>query len=90
MNNNTPNATATGRVLSDDEVNAIADDVATREFAMDAIRRRGRPFLGTAPSHLVPVRLDPDPHDSPRVRAIKNHATSSEVIRAALREYPAS
>jgi uncharacterized protein (DUF4415 family) len=84
------NTTATGRVLTDDEIDAIASEVATRDFDIDAIRRRGRPSLGTTPSRLVHVRLDSDLHDSLRVRAIKDHATSGEVIRAALREYLAS
>ncbi len=90
MTKTPPNITATGRVLTDDEIDAIANDVAVREFDVVAIRRRGRPALGSTPSRLVPVRLDSDLHDSLRVRAIKDHATSSEVIRAALREYLAS
>jgi len=90
MNDTTPNITATGRVLTDDEIDTIADDVAVRNFDVEAIRRRGRPALGSSPSRLVPVRLDSDLHDSLRVRAIKDHATSSEIIRAALRAYLAS
>jgi Ribbon-helix-helix protein, copG family len=84
------NITAAGRILTDDEIDAIADDVATAAFDVEAIRRRGRPSLGSAPSRLVPVRLDPELHDSLRVRAIKDHATASEVIRAALHLYLAS
>jgi len=90
MNDTTPNITATGRILTDDEIDSIADDVAVRNFDVEAIRRRGRPALGSSPSRLVPVRLDSDLHDSLRVRAIKDHATSSEIIRAALRAYLAS
>ena len=90
VNKKAQNITQAGRVLTDDEIDAIADDVASRHFDVDAIRRRGRPSLGTAPSRLVPVRLDPDLHDSLRVRAIKDHATNSEIIRAALQEYLAS
>ncbi len=90
MNKKAQNITETGRVLTDDEIDAIAEDVTNRHFDVDTIRRRGRPPLGTAPSRLVPVRLDPDLHDSLRMRAIKDHATNSEIIRAALREYLAS
>ena len=90
MTDNTPNITTAGRVLTDAEIDAIADDVAIRDFDVDAIRRRGRPALGSSPSRLVPVRMDSDLHDSLRVRAIRDHATSSEIIRAALREYLAS
>jgi uncharacterized protein (DUF4415 family) len=90
MDMTTRNITTTGRVLTDEEIDGLADDVAVQSFDVDAIRRRGRPTLGSAPSRLVPVRLDPDLHDSLRVRAIRDHATSSEIIRAALREYLAS
>lgn len=42
------------------------------------------------PAQLVPVRIDPELLDSLRSRAARDHATNSEVIRAALREYLAS
>ncbi len=82
--------TAAGRTLSDDEIDAIADDVATHQYDVDEIRRRGRPTLGTGPAQLVPVRLDPTLLTLLRSRAARDHATNSEVIRAALRQYLAS
>lgn len=82
--------TATGRPITDHDIDQIADTVATQGFDVEAIRRRGRPSLGSAPARLVPVRLDPELLDSLRVRAIRDHATNSEVIRTALREYLAS
>ena len=82
--------TASGEELTDVESGAIADDVATREYDVEKIRHRGRPTLGTGPAQLVPVRIDPELLDSLRSRAARDHATTSEVIRAALREYLAS
>jgi uncharacterized protein (DUF4415 family) len=82
--------TASGKELTDGEIDAIADDVATREYDVEEIRRRGRPTLGTGPAQLVPVRIDPELLDSLRSRAARDHSTNSEVIRAALREYLAS
>ena len=59
------------------------------------LRRRqdpasSRPSIGSGPAQLVPVRIDPDLLESLRARAIREHATNSDVIRAALREYLAS
>lgn len=82
--------TSSGRTITDVEIGAIADEVATRDYDVEEIRRRGRPTLGTGPAQLVPVRIDPELLDSLRSRAARDHATNSEVIRAALREYLAS
>lgn len=90
MTSKHPYTTATGRQLTAKDVDAIADDVATRDYDVEEIRRRGRPTLGTGPAQLVPVRLDPELLKSLRLRAERDHATNSEVIRIALREYLAS
>ena len=82
--------TSSGRTITDDEIDAIANDVATSEFDVEEIRRRGRPTIGAGPAQLVPVRIDPELLDSLRSRAARDHASNSEVIRAALREYLAS
>lgn len=82
--------TPSGRQLTDNEIDRLAEDVATADYDVDQIRRRGRPSIGSGPAQLVPVRLDPDLLDSLRARAIREHATNSDVIRAALREYLAS
>lgn len=69
---------------------AIADDVATREYDVEEIRRRFRPTVGTGPAQLAPVRMDPERLESLRSRAARDHANNSEFIRAALREHLAS
>lgn len=80
--------TKTGKVLTDAEIEAMADE-AERGYDVEALkaRRRGRPMLGTAPAEVVPVRLDPDLKRAVEVRAEADHTTTSEIIRAALRRF---
>lgn len=88
---NRPNyTTPSGRRLTDDEIDQLADEVASTDYDVEQIRRRGRPSIGSGPAHLVPVRLDPELLHSLRERAHRDHASNSEIIRAALREYLAS
>lgn len=56
-----PFKTKTGKVLTDPDIETLADE-AVRGCDVDVLktRRRGRPMLGSAPSEVVPVRLDPD------------------------------
>lgn len=56
-----PFTTKSGRVLSDADVEALADG-AERGYDVEDLerRRRGRPMLGSAPAEVVPVRLDPE------------------------------
>ena len=82
--------TPSGRKLTDDEIERLADDVASTDYDVAQIRRRGRPRIGSGPAQLVPVRLDPELLESLRARALRDHASNSEIIRAALREYLAS
>ena len=90
MTNEKTYRTAGGRVLTDADIEAIADEVATDEFAESVIRRRGPPTLGDGPSHLVPVRLDSELLEQLRDRAHHDHTTNSQIVREALRNYLAS
>lgn len=80
--------TKTGKVLTDADVEAIADE-AERHYDVDELktRRRGRPLLGSAPAEVVPVRLDPDLKQAVEARAEADHTTASEIIREALRRF---
>src|SRR5713101_3391158 len=80
--------TKTGKVLTDVDIEAMADE-AERGYDVEALktRRRGRPMLGTAPAEVVPVRLDPDLKQAVEARAEAEHATTSEIIREALRRF---
>ena len=81
--------TATGRVLTDDDLDAIASEVEHADYDVEDLktRRRGRPRLGSAPAEVVPVRLDPELKSAVEARAEAEHRTTSEIIREALRRY---
>jgi hypothetical protein len=81
--------TKTGRVLSDDEVNALADEVENTDYDIAKVksRRRGRPAMGSGPADVVPVRLDPELRKALEDRAAAEQTSSSEVIRRALRSF---
>jgi hypothetical protein len=76
-----------GRTLIDADIDSIAAHVATAEFDVEQIRRRGRPLLGSGPGEIVPVRLDPVLLGALRARALHDRTTHSDVIRSALRAY---
>lgn len=80
--------TKTGKALTDADIEAMADE-AERGYGVQMLksRRRGRPMLGSAPSEVVPVRLDPDLKQAVEARAEADHTTTSEVIREALRRF---
>ena len=83
-----PFKTKTGKVLTDADIEAMADE-AERGYDVEMLksRRRGRPMLGTAPAEVVPVRLDPDLRQAVEARAEAEHTTTSEIIREALRRF---
>lgn len=83
-----PYRTKTGKVLTDADIEAMADE-AERPYDVETLetRRRGRPMLGTAPAEVVPVRLDPDLKQAVEARAEAEHTTTSEIIRKALRRF---
>lgn len=80
--------TKTGKVLTDADIEAMADE-AERGYDVENLmaRRRGRPMLGSSPAEVVPVRLDPDLKQAVEARAEADHTTASEIIRQALRRF---
>lgn len=80
--------TNTGKLLTDADIEAMADE-AELGYDVEVLRtrRRGRPMLGTAPSEVVPVRLDLELKDAVEARAKAAHTTTSEIIREALRRF---
>ncbi len=81
--------TGTGKVLSAADLDQIASEVEHAEYDIEELkgRRRGRPAMGSAPAEVVPVRIDPELRAAIDARAAEDGATTSEVIRAALRKY---
>jgi uncharacterized protein (DUF4415 family) len=80
--------TKTGRVLTDADIETMADE-AERGYDVEMLkaRRRGRPMLGSGPSEVVPVRLDPDLKQAVEARAQADQTSTSEIIRQALRSF---
>ena len=79
-----------GRPITDADVQRLADE-AERGYDVDALiarrGKRGRPALGSGPSSVESVRLDPELRDQLAERARADGTTPSEVIRQALRDY---
>ncbi len=81
--------TQTGRILSDGDIDALADEVETTDYDVEALkaRRRGRPAMGSGPAEVVPVRIDPELRAAIEARAESTDTTTSEVIREAIRRF---
>jgi len=84
----TDKRTSKGRPVTDDQIDTLARE-AEPGYDVDAVLRRsgGRRPMGSAAARVVPVRLDPELEDALRARAEIDHASTSEVIRQALRAY---
>ena len=89
MTNPKTYGTRSGRVLTDADVEAMADEVVASDYDVDLLkaRRRGRPSMGTGPAEVVPVRIDPELQAAMEARAAADHTTTSELIREALRRF---
>ena len=85
----TTHKTKTGRTLTDADLDALADEVETADYDVDALkaRRRGRPAMGSGPAEVVPVRIDPELKAKIEARAAADDTTTSEVIREAIRRF---
>lgn len=84
-----PYTTPSGRELSDAEIEAIANEVTSKDYDVEELksRRRGRPPMGSAPADVVPVRLDPELRAAVEARARAEDTTTSDIIREALRRF---
>ena len=81
--------TNTGRILTEADLDAIAEEVETSDYDVEALRkrRRGRPAIGSGPAEVVPVRIDPELRAAVKARAESDGTTTSEIIREALRRF---
>ena len=79
----------TGRTLTADEIDALADEVERTEYDVEDLksRRRGRPPMGSGPAEVVPVRIDPELRTAIDARAAADDLTTSEIIREAIRRF---
>ena len=72
--------------ITDVDVERLAEE-AERGYDLAKLKVRGRPRIGSGPSEIVPVRLDPDLRRALEVRAADEQTTQSDLIRRALRAY---
>lgn len=81
--------TKSGRILSDDDIDALATEVEETDYDVEVLktRRRGRPPIGSGPAEVVPVRIDPELKAAIEARAEADQSTVSEIIREALRRF---
>ncbi len=84
----TTHKTKTGRTLTDGDLDAIADEVESADYDVEALkaRRRGRPAMGSGPADVVPVRIDPALEAAIEARAEADHTPTSEIVREAIRK----
>ena len=89
MTDGSARRTRSGRALTDEEIEALADEVVEKDYDVEALkkRRRGRPPMGSGPADVVPVRIDPELRAAIEARAEAEQATVSEIIREAIRRF---
>lgn len=76
-----------GTAVTDDDIEAMADE-AEAGYDVDVLRRRGgRPAMGSAPASVESVRLDPELKRDLILRAAQDGISVSEAIRQAVRQY---
>ena len=80
--------TASGKPITDELVDKLADKAEAGYEVDETLRRRGgRPTIGSAAASVESVRLDPELRQALTQRAERDHETTSSVIRKALRKY---
>ena len=79
---------ADGTPITDEMIEEMADE-AERGYDVKSIRGRqvGRPSMGSAPSSVESVRLDPELKRDLLLRASEDGISVSAAIREALRQY---
>lgn len=77
-----------GTAITDEMVEAMADEAEAGYDVDQIIRRRGgRPAMGAAPASVESVRLDPELKRELILRSAEEHISVSESIRRAVRQY---
>ncbi len=90
MTKRTYGHSASGKPIDDDLIEELSEQAEAGYDVDDVIARRGkrgRPRLGSAPSTVESVRLDPDLKQRLTLRAEDQGVPVSEVIREALRHH---
>ena len=90
MTERTYGRTKSGKIVTDADIEGLAAEAETG-YDVDELRarrgRRGRPALGSGPSTVESVRLDPELRHDLASRADAEGLSTSALIRKALRDY---
>jgi hypothetical protein len=82
--------TLSGKPITDTQIEALAAE-AESGYDVDTLiarrTKRGRPALGSSAASVESVRLDPELQAELLARARADGATTSEIIREALRRF---
>jgi Ribbon-helix-helix protein, copG family len=77
-----------GTPITDEMVEALADEAEAGYDVEEILRRRGgRPTMGSSAASVESVRLDPNLKRDLILRAAEDHISVSEAIRRAVRQY---
>lgn len=79
--------TSNGRIVTDQEIEAMADEAETGYDLIKLKRRPGRPTLGSTAAEVFPVRLEPELRAALEARATIDETTASDIVRNALRAF---
>ena len=80
--------TKVGTPITDEMVEAMADEAEAGYDVEEILRRRGgRPTMGSGAAAVESVRLDPDLKRQLLLHAAEEHISVSEAIRRAVRQY---
>ena len=77
------------RTLTDEDIETLPTEVSEKVYDVGILkkRRRRRPPMGSGPAEVVPVRIDPELLAAIESTAEADHATTSEIIRQAIRRF---
>ena len=75
-----------GRPVTDEQIERWAVE-AEKGYDVDALKKRGRPRMGSGVATVATLRLDPELAASLDERAQRDGSSRSEVLRDALRAW---
>jgi type I restriction enzyme R subunit len=76
-----------GRILTDADIAALADEAERGYDPAQIVHGPGRPRMGSAPAVVMPVRLHPDLYTAVKRLAAAERTSVSELVRHAVRIY---
>lgn len=76
-----------GKEVTGEELDKLADDFASGKYEPTTFKKRGRPLLGSEPSDVIQVRMDPENIEKLKKLAKKANTTQSEIMRRAFAQY---